>query len=63
VSNLPNRATLIAIGAVIALPLIFAALGAGQSAGLVLGVGLVVVGLGWTLLGSREAGDDEDPRP
>lgn len=52
---MPSRTTLIIIGAVIAIPLIFAALGASQSAGLVFGVLLVVVGLCWTLLGSRNA--------
>ena len=56
---MPGRTTMIIIiGAVIAIPLIFAALGASQSAGLAFGVLLVVVGLGWTLLGgARDAGD------
>jgi hypothetical protein len=57
---MPNRTTLIAIGAVLALPLIFALLGAGRGAGLLVGVILVVVGLGWTVLGSRGAPDDDD---
>ena len=35
----------------IAIPLIFAVLGASESAGIIFGVLLVVVGLGWTLLG------------
>ena len=48
-----TRTIIIVIGAIIAIPLIFAALGASQSAGLAFGVLLVVVGLGWTLLGSR----------
>jgi hypothetical protein len=52
------RTIIILIGAVIAIPLIFAALGASQSAGLAFGVLLVVVGLGWTLLGSRDAGGE-----
>ncbi len=49
------RTIIIVIGAIITIPLIFAALGASQSAGLAFGVLLVVLGLGWTLLGSRDA--------
>lgn len=56
---MPSRTTVIIIGAVIAIPLIFAALGASQAAGLVFGVLLVALGLGWTLLGARDAGDGE----
>jgi hypothetical protein len=56
---MPNRTTILAIGAVIAIPLIFAALGAGQDAGLAFGVVLVVVGIGWTLVGSRPDGDGD----
>jgi hypothetical protein len=57
---MPSRTTIIAIAAVIAIPLIFAALGATQAAGLAVGVILVAIGLGWTLLGSRtsDPGDD-----
>lgn len=57
---MPNRIGIIAIAAVIAIPLIFAALGATQAAGLAVGVILVVIGLGWTLLGQRtsDPGDD-----
>lgn len=57
---MPRRMTVIAIAAVLAIPLIFAALGATQAAGLAVGVILVVIGLGWTLLGSRtsDPGDD-----
>jgi hypothetical protein len=56
---MPGRTTMIIIiGAVIAIPLIFAALGASQSAGLAFGVLLVVVGLGWSLIGSRDTGDE-----
>jgi hypothetical protein len=55
---MPSRTTAIIIGAVIAIPLIFAALGASRSAGLVFGVLLVAVGLGWTLAGSRDAGGE-----
>jgi hypothetical protein len=54
---MPGRTTLIIIGAVIAIPLIFAALGASRVAGLAFGVLLVAVGLGWTLLGSRGEGE------
>ncbi|HWH92412.1 MAG TPA: hypothetical protein VNT03_01010 [Baekduia sp.] len=57
---MPNRFTVLAIGAVIAIPLIFAALGAGQAAGLAFGVVLVVVGVGWMLLGSGDRGGDAD---
>jgi hypothetical protein len=57
---MPSRTTVIAVGAVIAIPLIFAALGAGQDAGIAFGVVLVVVGLAWTLLGSRPSDDDGD---
>lgn len=53
--RLSARTIIIVIGAIIAIPLIFAALGASESAGIVFGVLLVVVGLGWTLLGSRNA--------
>lgn len=57
---MPSRTIMIIIiGAVIAIPLIFAALGASQSAGLAFGVLLVVVGLGWSLLGSRNARDGD----
>jgi hypothetical protein len=57
---MPGRTTMIIIiGAVIAIPLIFAALGASQSAGLAFGVLLVVVGLGWSLIGSRDEGGSE----
>jgi hypothetical protein len=57
---MPSRMTIIAIGAVIAIPLIFAALGATQVAGLAFGVILVVIGLGWTLLDSRTSDPDDD---
>lgn len=56
---MPNRTTILAIGAIIAIPLIFAALGAGRQAGLAFGVVLVVVGVGWMLVGSRDAGDGD----
>jgi hypothetical protein len=55
-----SRTTVIAIAAVIAVPLIFAALGATQAAGLAVGVILVVIGLGWMLLGSRTSDPDDD---
>jgi hypothetical protein len=59
--NLPSRTTLIAIAAVIALPLIFAALDGGRNAGLALGVVLVAVGLCWTLVDARgRSGDEEE---
>jgi hypothetical protein len=49
-----NRMTILAVGAIIAIPLIFAALGAGQDAGLAFGVVLVVVGGLWWWLGARD---------
>ncbi len=57
---MPHRVAVIAIAAVIAIPLIFAALGATQAAGLAVGVVLVVIGLGWTLLSSRAGGPGDD---
>lgn len=57
---MPSRTTIIAIAAVIAIPLIFAATGATQAAGLAVGVILVAIGLGWTLLGSRTSDPDDD---
>jgi hypothetical protein len=54
-----HRTTILAIGAIIAVPLIFAALGAGQGAGLAFGVVLVVIGVAWMLVGSRGAGDGD----
>jgi hypothetical protein len=56
---MPSRTTLTIIGAVIAIPLIFAALGASRSAGLVFGVLLVAVGLGWSLISARGGGAGE----
>lgn len=50
---MPGRLTIIIIGAVIAIPLLFAALGASQDAGLVFGILLVLVGVGWSVVGSR----------
>lgn len=49
-----RRITVIAIGAIIAIPAIFAALGGGHDVGLVFGIVLVVVGVAWMLLGSRD---------
>jgi hypothetical protein len=58
VGGLPSRATVLAIGAIIAIPAIFAALGGGHYVGLVFGVVLVVVGVAWMLVGgSRDEGD------
>jgi hypothetical protein len=53
---MPRRVTILIIGAVIAIPLIFASLGASQDAGLAFGVLLVIVGIGWSLVGSRRDG-------
>jgi hypothetical protein len=55
---MPGRGIILAIGLVIAAPLIFAAFGASQRAGLIIGVVLVVVGIGASLVGSRRADDD-----
>jgi hypothetical protein len=58
---MPTRFLVIAVGAVIAIPAIFAALGAGQDAGLAFGVVLVLVGVAWMIVGSRDGdGDLED---
>ncbi|WP_272476846.1 hypothetical protein [Baekduia alba] len=51
--------TTLAVGAIIAIPLIFAALGAGQQAGLAFGVVLVVVGVAWMFFGSRDDGEGD----
>ncbi|HEX2104950.1 MAG TPA: hypothetical protein VHF51_14940 [Solirubrobacteraceae bacterium] len=61
---MPGRGVVIAIGLVIAAPLIFAAFGASQRAGLIVGVVLVVVGIGWMLAGARrrDAPDEERDR-
>jgi hypothetical protein len=56
-----RRGLILAIGVVIAAPLIVAALGATQRAGLIVGVVLVVLGLGGMLVGSRRV-DDGDGR-
>jgi hypothetical protein len=56
-----RRGLILAIGVVIAAPLIVAALGATQRAGLMVGVVLVVLGLGGMLVGSRRV-DDGDGR-
>jgi hypothetical protein len=53
----PGRGIVIAIGLVIAAPLIFAALGATERAGLIVGVVLVVVGIVASLAGSRRPDD------
>jgi hypothetical protein len=51
-----RRLLVIAIGAIVAIPAIFAALGGGRHVGLVFGVVLVVVGVGWMYLDSRRGG-------
>jgi hypothetical protein len=55
---MPARGVVIGIGLVIAAPLIFAALGATQRAGLIVGVVLVAVGIGAWVAGARGAGGD-----
>lgn len=55
-----RRLTVIAIGAIIAIPAIFAALGGGHDVGLVFGIVLVVVGVAWMLLGSRDPDGGSD---
>jgi hypothetical protein len=48
-----RRAGIAAVGAIIGLPVVFAALGGGQAAGLAIGVVLVVGGLVAMLRGAR----------
>jgi hypothetical protein len=50
---MPTRTIIIVIGAVIAIPLIFAALGGGRDAGLAAGILLVAAGLSWSAISSR----------
>jgi hypothetical protein len=52
-----RRRLILAIGLVLAAPLIFAAAGATQRAGLAVGVVLVVVGVVIGLAGARRAGN------
>jgi hypothetical protein len=52
-----RRGLVLAIGLVITAPLIFAALGATQRAGLIVGVVLVVVGIVASVAGSRRPDD------
>jgi hypothetical protein len=54
---MPARGVVIGIGLVIAAPLIFAALGATQRAGLIVGVVLVAVGIGAWVAGARDTRD------
>jgi hypothetical protein len=52
--------TLTAIAAVITIPLIFALVGGGRDAGLIIGVVLVVVGVAWSVIGSRGPSDRDE---
>ena len=52
-----RRRFILAIGLVVAAPLIFAATGATHRAGLIVGVVLVVVGIAMGVAGARRAGD------
>jgi hypothetical protein len=52
-----NRKLVAAIGLVLAAPLIFAALGATQRAGVIVGVTLVAIGIGIGLAGARGPDD------
>jgi hypothetical protein len=54
----PTRLLVIAIGAIIAIPAIFAAIGGGRAAGLAFGVVLVVVGVVWMYFDSRRGAGD-----
>ena len=54
---MPNRTVLLAIAAVIALPILFAVAGGGSDTGLIIGIVLVVVGIVSGLAGARRAGD------
>ena len=55
---MPGRGIILAIGLVIAAPLIFAAFGGTQRAGLIVGAVLVVVGIVVSLAGSRRPDDE-----
>jgi hypothetical protein len=57
---MPGRFVVIGIGLVVAAPLIFAALGATQRAGLIVGVVLVAIGIGAWVAGARGAGGDRE---
>jgi hypothetical protein len=49
-----TRDRLLVIAVVIAVPLVVAAAGVSHSAGLLIGIALVVGGLAWTALSSRD---------
>jgi hypothetical protein len=55
-----GRGVILAIGLVIAAPLILAALGASRRVGLIVGVVLVVVGLAAAVAESRRQGDRDE---
>jgi hypothetical protein len=57
---MPRRGLVLAIGLVIAAPLIFAAFGASRRAGLIVGVVLVIVGIAMALRGGRRPGDPDE---
>jgi hypothetical protein len=50
---MPNRRVIVAIAAVIALPIFFAVVGGGRDAGLAIGAALVAIGIGVGLFGGR----------
>ena len=52
---MPNRTVMVAIAAIITLPILFALVGGGRNAGLIVGVVLVVAGLLSGLLGARRS--------
>lgn len=54
-----NRTTLTAIAAVITIPLIFGLLGGSRDAGLIMGVLLVAIGVGWSVIGSQRSHDQD----
>jgi hypothetical protein len=54
---MPSRRALAAIAFVIFIPIAFAMFGTSQNVGLIIGVVLVAIGLGATLLGSRRSED------
>jgi hypothetical protein len=56
---MPDRRLIIAIAAIIALPIVFAALGAGAGAGIVVGAVLVAAGVGSMLVSAVRDRDDE----
>lgn len=58
--GMPDRRLLIAIAAVIALPILFAAIGGGRFVGIAIGVVLVAVGIGSMLVRRDQGAGDRE---